>query len=348
MTRPRVLVTLWGLEAIGRLKPQFEALSRHIKLQFLYYHPALTPDPSLGSFKRMRPPPMSRIDFRAVLNYGVEMLTEADDFDVVYTWNRGPIKEWVDALLRNISGKPLVMKAGGVGGDVRSLLMTPGDKIIQDALDEVALNNCDLIVPISSTVEDKLKKLVLDPSRVSTPVPLGVDTEAFRSASFPREKVVGYAGRISPEKGVKFLRRVMEATPKVRYEVAGRLEMSGFRFPGNSHYQGELDYGEMPGFYSAVSAVLVPSLFEGLGNVTLEAYASGRPVIATPAAHPPELPVFGWELPRDLDQWANLIESLDPREVEEEGRRAREWVCTQWPSWDEFGRVMCEKIMEVV
>jgi len=50
---------------------------------------------------------------------------------------------------------------------------------------------------------------------------------------------------------------------------------------------GEVDYNELPKYYSASDIVVFPSLFEGFGIPTLEAMACEKPIIATKTGEAP-------------------------------------------------------------
>lgn len=349
MTRPRVLVTLWGLERLGRYRPQLEALQKHVDLHVLYYHPALEIDVDGVTWTKIGPPNGDIVSFRDVYEPVREAAMELPDVDVILAFSRPSSVQLLDVVLKTLLRKPIVLRAIGKGSEVRSHWMGASlVKAFSDAMDVVTLNNYDLIVPISSSVKAYIEELVLDEGRVTDPVPIGVETELYVPTPLPDELVVGYAGRISPEKGAIFMKEVMDLTPETRYEAAGRLQIGDYRFSDNCHYLGELRQADMPWFIDRCNVLILPSHSEAMSNVRLQAYSCGRPVIVSTDARVPEIPVFGWALPHEPDKWAKLIEGLDSREIEEEGRRAREWVCTQWPSWDDFGRVMCEKIMEVV
>ena len=121
----------------------------------------------------------------------------------------------------------------------------------------------------------------------------GVDTETFRPRTDARvgELVVGYAGRLSPEKN-----------PALFVRVAARLRAQGsparFVVIGDGPMRGELETlsdalavrdaitfaGEcrdMPARYRALDLLLLTSWHEGTPLALLEAMASGVPVVAT-------------------------------------------------------------------
>jgi glycosyltransferase involved in cell wall biosynthesis len=115
----------------------------------------------------------------------------------------------------------------------------------------------------------------------------------------PHSRVVGAAGRLSPEKGFSILvdaaRIISQTDPTVgfvlfgegplrrdllRQIVAAGLEET-FVMPG---FRRDLD-----GFLPFIDLLAVPSFTEGLPNVILEAFAAHVPVVATAVGGTPEI-----------------------------------------------------------
>ncbi|NWF57500.1 MAG: glycosyltransferase, partial [Syntrophaceae bacterium] len=115
----------------------------------------------------------------------------------------------------------------------------------------------------------------------------------------PHGKIIVTAGRLSPEKGHRFL---VEAIPGVLRErkdpffvfcgdgpmsekiVRLAKELGVFdqcRFLGFCH--------DLAGIFSAMDFLVLPSLSEGLPNVVLEAFAASKPVVASNVGGVPEV-----------------------------------------------------------
>jgi glycosyltransferase involved in cell wall biosynthesis len=125
-------------------------------------------------------------------------------------------------------------------------------------------------------------------------------TEIFQELNIPlKSKLVVSAGRLSPEKGHRYF---VEAIATLGEKGQG----SFFVFCGEGVCREDLERQarnlgvfercrfagfrrELPEIFSAMELFVLPSLSEGLPNVLLEAFASGKPVVATAVGGVPEI-----------------------------------------------------------
>jgi glycosyltransferase involved in cell wall biosynthesis len=132
----------------------------------------------------------------------------------------------------------------------------------------------------------------------------GVDLVEFRpngrSLEAPSpDLVVGYVGRMSPEKNplgfVELAEKVLAREPWARFEIYGsgvqadeiqrRVETSPWRY--SIAYRGYVDH---PGAaFAEIDTLVVPSIMDGRPATVMEANASGVPVIGAPVGGIPEL-----------------------------------------------------------
>lgn len=147
---------------------------------------------------------------------------------------------------------------------------------------------------VSESTRTCLRKHYRVHPRRSTVVPNGVDPACF----FPSdvEKVpesLFFLGRLESRKGIDFLiraiPRVKAHLPDIRLFIGGEGNLRPFletfvRRQGlskNVHLLGVIPDGDVNRWYNTVSAVVIPSRFEGFGLTAIEAMAAGVPVVAT-------------------------------------------------------------------
>jgi glycosyltransferase involved in cell wall biosynthesis len=103
----------------------------------------------------------------------------------------------------------------------------------------------------------------------------------------PDQPLLLYVGRVSVEKRIEWVRPVLDALPHVRFAVVGdgpNRPLLEELFAGtNTVFTGYLGGEELAAAYAAADIFAFPSPNETLGNVVLEAMASGLPVV-TPRA----------------------------------------------------------------
>ena len=199
--------------------------------------------------------------------------------------------------------------------------------------------------------------LGVDPSRLSC-IPNGVDTQRFRpgerSIALRREllgpaadnaadePLVGFVGRLSPEKGPEvFVRAALmlrDRLPTARFVIVGdgplresmQAMVEQYRLSDRLHFAGVRD--DMPAVYRELDLVVSTSHSEAMPLAIMEAMASGVPVVATRVGGVPDLIEqggCGWLCePGNFDSVASRIAALieQPAERRRMGRRARERV----------------------
>jgi glycosyltransferase involved in cell wall biosynthesis len=157
-----------------------------------------------------------------------------------------------------------------------------------------------------------------------------------KPANAAKGEFVGFAGRLSREKGLDVLLEVAERLPGIPFRVAGtgpmELELRQ-RAPSNVHFEGFLSGENLTGFYRKARMLVVPSIaFETFAMTAAEAMAVGLPVVASKIGSLPELVVnnvTGYTAtPGNAGHFSELISKLwrDPSECRAKGLGGREWV----------------------
>ena len=191
-------------------------------------------------------------------------------------------------------------------------------------------------------------------------VPNGIDPEPWNGQASPVVQSVLESGpfflllgRISWKKGLDRLIPAMKAVPGAFLAIAGNDEeglrpgLERLAQDGNVVFLGPVHGPDKAALLHRAAALVLPSRSENFGNVVLEAWAAGRPVVVTPEVGLAEtVRETGAGIVAE-DLGAALREMLaDPDRREEMGRRGVEAVRERF-GWEEVARRM-ERIYERV
>ena len=181
---------------------------------------------------------------------------------------------------------------------------------LYEAIDRLHLRWMDRVVCVSEAQARKARRAGARPERVRV-ICNAVDADRFedmdpnyrarllRYFPTPPRRIVGAAGRLSPEKGFGVLvaaaERVVKTDPTVGFIVFGdgacrarlarQIDKAGlggvFVLAG---FRNDLDR-----FLPFFDLLALPSFTEGMPNVVLEAFAAGVPVVSTAVGGAPEV-----------------------------------------------------------
>ena len=163
----------------------------------------------------------------------------------------------------------------------------------------VFLHRCAGVVVPSRAILREILSLA-PRARISDVIPTGVDPERFRPGADGRavreqwglngHDVLLHVGRVAPEKNlplaISAFSLLREKNPDARMLIVGRgpyLQkcyeiVRRKRLQGDVIFTGFVPDSELPRYYAAADAFVIPSKFETQGLVVLEALASGKPV----------------------------------------------------------------------
>lgn len=219
-------------------------------------------------------------------------------------------------------------------------------------------NKCDhLMVPSEGVAQVLVGKHIKPPKTV---VPLGVDSDCFtiptRREKFlakrrlgyrPNDVIIGYCGRLSPEKDVETLAEACALLRKNNSKLHRNLKLL---IVGDGNHEDVTDFLDdnykITGFVKnvipylhAMDIFVMPSLTETTSLATLEAMSCGLPVVATPVGHMKDYVIKGYngfffpkEEPKVLAQKLyKLIQNPSLRE--RVGKKARKTVLEKY-TWE--------------
>lgn len=174
----------------------------------------------------------------------------------------------------------------------------------------------------------------------------GIDTTLFsplRRARSNSDFVVGYVGRLSPEKNVRLLAQIervliSSGCADVRLLVVGEGSERAW-------LRSTLQRAELPGIlqgeslaraYASMDAFVFPSSTDTFGNVVLEAMASGVPAVVTPDGGPKFLiaPGQNGQIAANAEEFAAAILHLRNRPDELKQMREQARQTAEDYSWD--------------
>ncbi len=263
-----------------------------------------------------------------------------------------------DWTARKVRGRiPLVYSLyHGVAQPAPSLLARVKRDVYDPLLGMRTLSMVDAILPLSE-VDRRWLEARGFPARRIRVIPTGLDNPAFQPGSperarerFGLDRYVLYLGRLHREKSVHHLIQAVATLPGRDLSVAlagpdagakpGLVDLASASGLGDRvKFLGEVDEPTKRDLLAGCECLVLPSFYESQGIVILEAWAQGRPVIASSVGGVPYLVTDGrdgllypWS---DVAALARHLERLlaDPAAASAMGRAGRETARAQY-SWD--------------
>ena len=198
------------------------------------------------------------------------------------------------------------------GGSVKQVYTAhgwPGKNLslrLYALVDRVLLRRADHVCVVSPSMEEQVKKFGV-PSHKLSLTENGVDTRQFSSgtpvlrdlAGLDGKLIVGFVGRLAPEKGLRILIQaaegILRAQPDVKLVLVGEgpereelqtlVSQSGLE--KSVIFLGQRS--DLPDVYASFDIFVLPSLIEAMPMTVLEAMAAGKPIIASRVGGVPKM-----------------------------------------------------------
>jgi len=215
-----------------------------------------------------------------------------------------------------------------------------------------AMRYCDRVISVSHATAKWLVEKRGVPAKKVVVIPYGVNLNLYSAGENPglrkklgiqpEARVVGVVARLHPQKGHRYLieaaQSIVARHPKAKFVIVGDGELRPV-LEKMVRERGLADSFMFLGFRKDVKDLMrmfdvfcLPSLYEGLPNVVLEAMATAKPVVATAVDGTPEVMVnheTGYLVPPAEPQaLAEKISSLveDPGRAREFGKKGEQRV----------------------
>ena len=165
-----------------------------------------------------------------------------------------------------------------------------------------ALHAADWISTVSSAALAQVRQLLPDMALRSSVIHNGVEAAAFPPASMPPDIFrLLYLGRLHEQKGIDVLLNAMALVirrfPRVRLFIGGdgpkradlEDQVDRLGLAQSIEFLGWVTPRQVPTLISSASMLVIPSRWEGLPNVALQAGLMGRPVVGSQVGGLPEI-----------------------------------------------------------
>ncbi|MBT3303920.1 glycosyltransferase family 4 protein [Candidatus Woesearchaeota archaeon] len=207
---------------------------------------------------------------------GLKKKIEKENFDAIH------LQEWFMPMgwqLRKLKNLVLTQRIEKIPTIIKIAYHLYGKKL---------LRNAKTVTTLTTQAKNELEKLGI--KREIKVISNGVDTELFSPKKHTKsEKLrILYVGRLSKEKGIN---KLITACSKLNYDYclkiigSGDKEMQLKKLANDSkincEFLGKKPQSELPNYYSEADVLVIPSLKEPFGFVTLEALSCGTPVIGS-------------------------------------------------------------------
>lgn len=208
------------------------------------------------------------------------------------------------SLVSKAASIPFVYTVQGMGTRTDRVVIDTLAEFYDWTIERFISNNAKKLILLSRSLISRTRKLGVPDENVVI-IPSGIDSVRFDSERRevrekaaqlrndlgvkPDDSVVGYVGRLVPAKGLLHLleavARLKRTQPNIVLLIVGegtekrKLQAKADELRIKAHFVGYQT--DTPPYYALMDVFVLPSFFEGLPGVVLEAMAMEKPVVAT-------------------------------------------------------------------
>ena len=221
----------------------------------------------------------------------------------VFIFAQGSDLSFLPLLLVKITGKKAILRSDGRPYLlVKKYFKSPGKVklFLLHLIESLSYSLADRILP-----ETRQLVVVYEMQKYDYKISIGsqyVDTSTFKETQKLNERTydVGYVGRLIEEKGAM---EFINSLPLILKNIKGKFIIIGDgnlrsdmenvviknNIQSSVQFPGWVDSKLLPNYLNDIKLVVVPSDYEGLSNLILEAMACGTLVLATPVGGNPDI-----------------------------------------------------------
>jgi glycosyltransferase involved in cell wall biosynthesis len=266
----------------------------HFRLPSLHWYVAKTP-----ALRNIATLPLRQIEWSHAFHRRLARVAKTTKIDVVESTEIGSL------FLHRIA--PMVIRLHGSERIFREHSGLPLNASVRwnDRLEAIACNRAAAITAPSKFHASEITQRRGWPTARVQVIPNAISEKLLRAASefHPngnRERIVFYAGRLAPVKGIETLleaaKLVRAIDPSTNFVLAGPWQMPnapesyGLENSQNGiRWIGAQEQAQVVEWYKRAAVVAVPSNYETFGLSAIEAMAFGVPVVATNSGALPEV-----------------------------------------------------------
>jgi glycosyltransferase involved in cell wall biosynthesis len=235
--------------------------------------------------------------------------------------------------------------------DLRSMMERLMGRFVSYPIESKLLKRADIITTVANSVAQELKEYNINPEAVNV-IGNGVDEKIFVPLKNKgEEKYILFTGRLAYRKGLFDLiecgKLICKKYDEVNFIIVGdgmlraklQMEVRNSGLEKRIIFKGRVSKTELINFYQNATIHVIPSHYEGLPTVLLEAMSCGLPVIATAVSGNLDVIENGKNglliPPGSPERLANAISILlgDSSKRSELGRAARKTIEEKF-TWD--------------